>query len=80
MTERLADRTLALPTGAAIGEKDIRIIGEIIATAIGRAGRVVQERTPQTRGKQAEEYARIGARWGGELIWGALQVGLLAGM
>jgi dTDP-4-amino-4,6-dideoxygalactose transaminase len=80
VTERLADRTLALPTGAAIGEKDIRIIGEIIATAIGRAGRVVQERTPQTRGKQAEEYARIGAKWGGELIWGALQVGLLAGM
>jgi dTDP-4-amino-4,6-dideoxygalactose transaminase len=80
VTERLADQTLALPTGAAIGEKDIKIIGEIIATAIRQGGRAVKELTPQTRGKQAEEYARIGARWGSELIWGALQVGLLAGM
>ncbi len=41
-TERVAARLLSLPTGTAVGEKEIRLIAQIIKTAIRNAREVRQ--------------------------------------
>ncbi len=71
VTEQLAARTLALPTGSAVGEQEIAMICRIVATAVRQAGYVAKF-------KQAEETVQAGRRRGTELVWGMLQVGLFA--
>lgn len=42
VTERLAEETLALPTGSAVSGHDVAVICEVVTTAIRQAGRVRQ--------------------------------------
>ena len=60
-TEALCDRVLILPTGSAIGAKEIKTICDIIECAIGKAGEA-RKRWPQIEQDSASSHSNTAAR------------------
>jgi dTDP-4-amino-4,6-dideoxygalactose transaminase len=76
VTERLAEETLALPTGVAVSEQSVMMICEIAATAVQQSKRIHQRLT-----KQAEiENTRPALDGVREAGWGLVRAGLVAAM